>query len=934
MTDNSQPPAPTQTSNYQTNLIPFPDTRCLASYRPKAISFPRPMRYSWTLLLLSAAALVAAAQPYATDLRPASVHQEIAINRGSAALWQSLKKLHTRASLLMVTAHPDDEDGGMLTYESRGRGTRVALLTLNRGEGGANEMSPDFFDALGLVRTMELLQAGRYYGVDQYWTRVIDYGFSKTRAESIARWTHDRVLADVVRIVRTTRPLVITSVFTGSPSDGHGNHETAGAMAQEVFRAAADPTQFPDQIQAGLRPWAPLKVYARARGASAGTVHVEIPQGDYDPVLGASYLQIAREGLGLQKTQNGGPVLPRTGALASAYHRYASLVPAQDREAAFFDGIDVTLMGIAALARDGDTAFLRTALAEINAAVETAIAEFSAPHPERSAPTLSAGLKATLHLIDALDRSSLSAGAKLDVRHELEIKRAQFNHALAEALGLSLSATVAPPGQLSDPESARIAIPGQTFPVRVSIVSQSAVRLNRIAVEPYRQRRPWTVAGAPAAAVDLIANRPVDAHFTVTVPQDTDYTRPYFARPDIEQPYYDIADSRFLGESLSADPLSAWADFTFDGAPIRLGRHVQTMRRVNGLGSVYEPLVVGPAIAVRISPHAGVAPIDARSFPVTAVLHSNVKGPAAGSIRLEAPAGWRVEPPIAPFATAADGEDQSVTFTVTPSNLSEQLYEIKAVAEWQGRAYREGYTVSGYPGVRPYFLYRPASYITRGVDVKVAPNLKVGYIMGTGDEVPASLEHLGIKVAFLGPADIAGGDLSKYDVLLLGVRTYAAREDLRTHNPRILDYVRNGGVVIVQYNTPEFDRNYGPYPYSMGPNPEEVTNETSKVTILDPAHPVFNWPNRITEKDFDGWVEERGSKWMRTWDPQYVPLLEAHDEDQEPQRGGLLYAKYGKGIYIYNAWAFYRQLPEGVPGAYRLFANLLSLGAAGRRDLR
>src|SRR6266478_9613545 len=211
--------------------------------------------------------LAALAQtPIDTSIQPSTYAQEIPINKGSAALWQSLKKLHTRASMMMVTAHPDDEDGGMLTRESRGRGTRVALLTLNRGEGGANIMSPDYFVALGLVRTMELLSAGRYYGVGQYWTRVIDYGFSKTKAESIGKWTHDRVLADVVRVVRTVRPLVIASVFVGGPSDGHGNHQTAGAMAQEAFKAAGDPNMFPEQIGSGLRAWNPLKDYARAAG--------------------------------------------------------------------------------------------------------------------------------------------------------------------------------------------------------------------------------------------------------------------------------------------------------------------------------------------------------------------------------------------------------------------------------------------------------------------------------------------------------------------------------------------------------------------------------------------------------------------------------------------------------------------------------------------
>ncbi len=247
------------------------------------------------------------------------------------------------------------------------------------------------------------------------------------------------------------------------------------------------------------------------------------------------------------------------------------------------------------------------------------------------------------------------------------------------------------------------------------------------------------------------------------------------------------------------------------------------------------------------------------------------------------------------------------------------------MAAYSGKSYREGYQVTGYNGLRPYFLYMPSVYRTTGVDVKVAPELKAGYVMGSGDDVPASLEQLGIKVSFLTPAEIAGGDLRKYDVILLGVRTYAVRDDLRTYNNRLLEYVRDGGVVIVEYNTPEYDHNYGPYPYVMGNNPEEVTDEASKVDILEPANPVFNWPNKITENDFRGWAEERGSKWMQSWDSHYEALLSTHDPGQAPQKGGLLYAKYGKGIYIYNAYAFYRQLPEGVPGAYRIFANMVSL---------
>src|SRR5580700_4206769 len=306
---------------------------------------------------------VIAQSPNAVSSKATASAEPLDFDRGAAALWQSLLKLHTRASLLMVTAHPDDENGGMLTYESRGQGVRAVLVTLNRGEGGANVMSSDYFDALGLVRTEELLAADRYYGVDQYWTRVVDYGFSKTMEESLSKWTRDRILYDVVRVVRMVRPLVITSVFVGGPSDGHGNHQTAGLMAKEVYRLAGDPTVFPDQIRAGLRPWTPLKDYARAPfsrrgGASPLAVNLEIPEGSYDPAFGLNYAQVSREGLGHQKSQNGGTGIPAAGPMMSAYHRFDSRIAAADQEQSFFDGIDTSLAGIASLANQGETAFL------------------------------------------------------------------------------------------------------------------------------------------------------------------------------------------------------------------------------------------------------------------------------------------------------------------------------------------------------------------------------------------------------------------------------------------------------------------------------------------------------------------------------------------------------------------------------------------------
>ncbi|MGH7667911.1 MAG: PIG-L family deacetylase, partial [Gemmatimonadaceae bacterium] len=453
------------------------------------------------LVLTFLAAPLNAQEPRDVTVRAQVSQRAIAIDRGSAALWQSLLKLRTRASVIMIVAHPDDEDGGLLAYESRGQGARVALLTLNRGESGQNLMNSDSWEALGLDRTHELLAADRYYGANEYFTRVIDFGFSKSKEEAMQKWTHQRVLADVVRVVRMVRPLVITSVFVGGPSDGHGHHQVSGQMAQEAFKDAGDSTMFPDQIRDGLRPWTPLKDYARvptfairnhaiwdyANGQTYPLrffnyitgqwingllpTSVSISEGDYDPLLGGSFAQIARQGLGFQKTQNGGVTPGPPGPTISAYSRFGSRVTSPDHEATLFDGVDVSLAGIADLARGQDDVFLKRGLATVSADVDRAMQQFDARHPEAIAPILADGAKANLALIAAVEHSALSAGAKYDVLHELHVKAAQFNATLAESLGLNVTATViaagapaGPAGPGSGPApTSRVAVPGQTL---------------------------------------------------------------------------------------------------------------------------------------------------------------------------------------------------------------------------------------------------------------------------------------------------------------------------------------------------------------------------------------------------------------------------------------------------------------------------------------
>lgn len=927
-------------------------------------------------------------------VQPPAFAAPLPFDRGAVGLAQSLRKLSTRASLIQINAHPDDEDGGMLAYESRGVGAEVSLLALNRGEGGQNVMTPEFWDGLGILRTQEHLAANFYYGVHLYYTRVADFGFSKTREETLKQWTHDRVLGDVVRVVRETRPMVITSVFAGNVSDGHGHHQTAGVLAQEVYTAAADPNMFPEQIKEGLRPWTPLKVYARSPFARAtgNTVYdyatgktepllyknyvtgeempfvppatVTIPSGTYDALFGESYLQVAREGLNQQKSQNGGVQLPPPGRADSGYHLYASRVggPLPAKESGFFDGIDTSLEGIASYLPASSQAAARTKLKAIEEQVKDATAKYDAHDPSKSSPALAKGLDLTRALIATLRSEKLPADARYNAIFELETKERQFNEALGQSLGMALLATAQPPkssivegpmGRMSRAEVSQTVVAGETFGVNVRVADQglTPVQVNSVSLVPVEgnwktqpaggdaEGTPRTPDGAdaprgrtvnqesqPFAAGTIPAGVAMDATLTATVPDDAKPTGPYFSRPNLEQSWYDLQDPRWLTQPTAPYPLSAKLDYTFAGTHASLSGVVQTPHRYNGFGVLNEPLLVAPAISVLVSPPSGVLPLNAKSLALQVTVHSSVKGPTHGTLKLNLPQGWTAEPAEATFQTLHDNEDVVLPFRVKTPGLAAKKYELKAVAEYNGKQYTSGFTTIGYPSIRPAMRFWQATSSIQGVDVRVPAALKVGYVMGSGDEVPESLREIGIEPVMLSDADLQRGDLSSYDSIVLGVRTYTARPALRAANSRLLEYVRNGGTVVSQYQDAVFNHDYSPYPLSVpGDQGHTVVEEDAKVTLLRPTDPAMTWPNKIGSADFDGWVEERGHGFPESFSGFYAALTEVHDTDQDPQRGGLLYARAGKGFYVYLAYAFFREMPEGVPGSFRIMANLLSL---------
>jgi hypothetical protein len=661
-------------------------------------------------------------------------------------------------------------------------------------------------------------------------------------------------------------------------------------------------------------------------------------------MLGRSYFNLGREGLGQQKSQNGGIAVPQFRPVDVSYHLYASRVsvtlPAH--EEGFFDGIDTSLAGIAGYAPAADQTAWRERLNKLNAVVEQGIAALDPADPSKVAPFLATGLAQTRTLIADIESSRLDDAAKFNMIHELSVKQGEFNDALQQALGIKVSATVTSIGTGGDASalaSSQSVIPGQQVGVNIHIADQgkqsvtvSVARLDSHTGVPWKVDATGEDAAAagqePAPAKELVvkAGDAVDRSVIVTVPDDAQLTRPYFDRPTIEQSYYDIRDQRYLNLPTMPYPLSAHVEYGYDGVRAELNGVVQTVHRMSERPPVFEPLLVAPAISLTVTPEAGIVPLSSQTFHLNVAVRSSVKGSAEGSVRLDLPTGWTASPALAAFQTANDGDEQVVSFDVTPMAVQAKPYTIRAVADYKGRKYTEGFEMAGYAGLRPYPYYRPATYRTSGVDVKIARGLRIGYVMGTGDDVASSMEDLGVHPVLLSPADVASGDLSRYDAIVLGIRAYAARAELKTANDRLLDYVKRGGVVIVQYQTGEYDHNYGPYPLTLSGDPEKVVEEDGKVNILAPADPVFSWPNKITSQDFDQWVEERGHGFMRSWDAHYIALTEMHDAEQDAQKGGLLYARYGRGFYVYVAYAFFRQMPEGVPGAFRIFANLISIG--------
>jgi LmbE family N-acetylglucosaminyl deacetylase len=868
---------------------------------------------------LLAICLCLASLPTLADTRPAPE------DRGASGLALLLRRLQTIASVLHTAAHPDDEATEMLAYVSRKEGARTAYLSLNRGEGGQNGIGPELWEGLGVIRTEELLAARKLDGAEQYFTRAFDFGFTRSAEETLRKWNREEVLGDMVRVIRMMRPLVVLSRFSGTARDGHGQHQVAGLLTPEAIKAAADPQRFPAQImQEGLQPWQVLKVYGDVFGQVSSGPRASVDVGAFDPVLGRSYNELASDGRSRHRSQDFGMMQMR-GTQVRSFPRSSSFVEAPEVEKSLFAGIDTSIVGIAKFAgSQGES--LRPSLAKIQELAAQAWAEFKLEQPAAIAPKLAAGLREVRTLRAQL--TNLDAIAKANVDGLLARKEQEFSQALAKAHGVivdALSSTeIVTPGEA-------VEIAAHVFIATEAKAADAKVKLNVQDSWHVEATKPEPML--PTTGMTFLRFRESPsfvARFKTTAPDNASPTQPYWLAQPRTKEQFDWDNSMPRNLPFAPAVAHAQVELNLSGETVTILQPVEYRFADKTFGEIRRELKVAPALTLTVTPSLLVIPAMSqnRTRELSVEITHNASRPTAGAVKLLAPAGWKVEANARPLAFTKQGEKTARTFKVTPPAGANGNFAIKAVAEANGKTYDNGYQVIAYPHIETHFLYRPAVSKIEVFDVAVTKGLKVGYVMGSGDDGPEALAQMGANVNLISPSELASGDLSGYDTIVLGIRVYEVNDHVVANNKRLLDYVANGGTLIVQYNKQEFvNGNFAPYPVKMARG-DRVTDENAPITILEPAHPLFNTPNKITDADWKGWVQERGLYFLSDWDKQYTPLLASSDDPNQMLKGGQLIADYGKGHYIFTGYSWFRQFPAGVPGAYRLFANLVSYSKA------
>jgi LmbE family N-acetylglucosaminyl deacetylase len=845
-------------------------------------------------------------------------------DEGGVGLGLALRRLGVTARVLYVTAHPDDENNAVLVRLSRGEGIRTALLTLTRGEGGQNAIGPELFEALGVLRSEELAEIHRYDGVEQYFGRAYEFGFSFSVEESFQKWGREETLGDVVRVVRAFRPDVMLTL----PLEGTGggqHHQAAARLAKDAFRAAADPARFPEQVAQGLQPWQARVLYRSGVGGDNATdaAAAQVPIGVFDPLLGMTWTELGGLARRSHRSQDQGFGRgPRT--LPPARFVVVDSEPPLPSTHGLMDGVDASLPGLMRFIHERDSAAakaLAARLEELQIGVGKAQAAFDSRAPERTVPWLSVLLRLLRGLPDELPEEGRD-----EIRARLLDEQRDVEQALALALGARLDARARDDA----------VVPGQTFAVEVSLRNEGRepLAVGALALDVPAGWKAVTTDEIPA---QVAPGAEAQLGFEVTVAPDAPLTRPYWRKaPDRDRMVLDRPQDETL--PWSPPDVVARARLGADGftttVPARwLGA------RSPGVEKRKLPAVV-PALSVRLTPSVAAVAMGRRgprAFKVTVTDFTREGGTA--SVRLVAPAGWTVAPPSREIAFRYEGEAVEAAFDVTPpGRLTAGTQVLRAIASRGGRDFGEGVQVVSYEHVQDRPLVREAAAQLVAVDVKAASRTRIGYVAGSGDGIAEALEQVGYAVTRL-DADGLAGNLDAFSTIVTGIRAFEVRPDLRARAARLLEFARAGGHVVVQYNRAAFNFAGPPVrpaqgatvvspfvPYPAAVSSRRITDETAPIRLLVPDHPFFTRPNRIGPEDWEGWVQERGIQALDTRDARYRDLLVARDPfplNPDEQKGLLVEAPVGRGTWTYVGLVLFRQVAAATPGAYRLLANLV-----------
>jgi len=843
-----------------------PASLCLSTFYPKIQAHLAPFMKKLISLLL-----------FLTSFQ---IHAQVpALSSGE--IYQGIKKLNVLGSVLHIAAHPDDENTLMLSYMSKDQLVRTGYLSLTRGDGGQNLIGAEQGYNIGVIRTQELLGARKIDGAQQFFSRAYDFGFSKTRKETLNFWDQNKVLGDVVWMIRKFQPDVIITRFPPDPRAGHGHHQTSAYLAEEAFKLAADAKAFPDQLkyvktwQAKRLVWntfTPGFTNKKPEGEKNPFISTEI--GGYNPVLGKSYTEIAAESRSQHKSQGFGSAPARGERIDYFLHKEG--IPAK---ANLFDDVDISWNRVPGSQK-------------VQTLVTDAINNYKIGDPSASVPEL---LKINTEL-NKLDTSNIYVKAK----------RQELCDLLVQCTGLFFETN---PNEFS-------AVAGDLADIKITVVKRSAYPVKLTSIR-------WTGVKSDSSVNMTLGTNEMNAFsIKARLPESLHISQPYWLEKPIDKGIFQIDNQQDIGYPENRPETVTDFVFDIDGQKFSYNRPWIYKFTDPAIGEIYRPFEIRPAVTTNISEPVF---IFANAAPkILTVMVEAQKPQMKGEVKLDLPKGWKSEPAKADFNLTEKYQEQNFSFTITPPAKNEEA-TVRSVVTADGKNFDRSIRTINYRHIPSQTLFPPAEAKLAKLDVKTTVT-KIGYIAGAGDDVPMALRQMGCTVTMLNEAALSK-DLGVYEAIIVGIRAYNTENRLAYYQEKLMEYVKNGGTMVVQYTIPShlLVKQIGPYPLQL--SAERVAEEDAEMRFLRPGHQLLNYPNKITQKDFNGWIQERGLYFASDWDKtKYEAIFSSNDTDESLKDGSVLYAPYGKGHYIYTGLSFFRELPAGVTGAYRLFANMISVG--------